>query len=139
MCINAERGSLGTDKSVPYGNRVDLSFVCLSFVRLSFVRLPFVCLLWRSIVGDGFIRPEVCTLVNSWRVTCINAERGSLGTDKSVPCKNRVDFVVCVFVVCAFVVRVVAVRAFVVAVNCRGRIYPSRGMHARQFGVGNVH
>ncbi|MCL2049109.1 MAG: hypothetical protein FWG87_10320 [Defluviitaleaceae bacterium] len=28
-----------------------------------------------------------------------------------------------------------AVRA-VVAANCRGRIYPSRGMHVRQFGVG---
>ncbi|MCL2049114.1 MAG: hypothetical protein FWG87_10345 [Defluviitaleaceae bacterium] len=37
------------------------------------------------IVGDGFIRPEVCTFVNSRRVTSINAERGSLGTDKSVP------------------------------------------------------
>ncbi|MCL2050042.1 MAG: hypothetical protein FWG87_15080, partial [Defluviitaleaceae bacterium] len=54
-------------------------------------------------VGDGFIRPEVCTLVNSGKVTSIkqavrcclsgflrqhrtptNAERGNLGTDKSV-------------------------------------------------------
>jgi len=111
----------------------------LSFVRLSFVCLSFVCLSWRLIVGDGFIRPEICTFVNSGRVTCINAERGNLGTDKSVPYKNRVDFVVCVFVVRVFVVCAFIVRAFAVAVNCRGRIYPSRGMHARQFGAGNVH
>ncbi|MCL2048057.1 MAG: hypothetical protein FWG87_04950 [Defluviitaleaceae bacterium] len=37
------------------------------------------------LVGDGFIRPEVRTFVNSGRVTSINAERGNLGTDKSVP------------------------------------------------------
>ncbi|MCL2048409.1 MAG: hypothetical protein FWG87_06745 [Defluviitaleaceae bacterium] len=41
------------------------------------------------IVGDGFIRPEVRTFVNSGQVTSINAERGNLGTDKSVPYKNR--------------------------------------------------
>ncbi|MCL2047337.1 MAG: hypothetical protein FWG87_01300 [Defluviitaleaceae bacterium] len=40
------------------------------------------------IVGDGFIRPEVCTFINSGRVTSINAERGNLGTDKSVPYKK---------------------------------------------------
>jgi len=40
------------------------------------------------IVGDGFIRPEVCTFVNSGRITCINAGRGNLGTDKSVPYEN---------------------------------------------------
>ena len=40
-------------------------------------------------VGDGFIRPEVRTFVNSGQVTSINAERGNLGTDKSVPYKNR--------------------------------------------------
>ncbi|MCL2047850.1 MAG: hypothetical protein FWG87_03890 [Defluviitaleaceae bacterium] len=58
------------------------------------------------IVGDGFIRPEVRTFVNSGWVPSIkqavrcclsdflrqhrtptNAERGSLGTDKSVPYK----------------------------------------------------
>ena len=39
----------------------------------------------RFFVGDGFIRPEVRTFVNLGRVTCINAERGNLGTDKSVP------------------------------------------------------
>ena len=103
--------------------------VILSFIRLSFIRLS--C---RSVVGDGFIRPEVCTLVNSGWVTSINAERGNLGTDKSVPYRNRVDFVVC-----AVVVRVFVVRVFVVAVDCRGRIYPSRDMHVRQFGTGNVH
>ncbi|MCL2048592.1 MAG: hypothetical protein FWG87_07670 [Defluviitaleaceae bacterium] len=62
----------------------------------------------QGFVGDGFIRPEVCTFVNSGRVTSIkqavrcclsgflrqhrtptNAERGNLGTDKSVPYKNR--------------------------------------------------
>ncbi|MCL2049740.1 MAG: hypothetical protein FWG87_13555 [Defluviitaleaceae bacterium] len=36
----------------------------------------------------GSCRGEVCTLVNSGRVTSINAERGSLGTDKSVPYKK---------------------------------------------------
>ncbi|MCL2047362.1 MAG: hypothetical protein FWG87_01430 [Defluviitaleaceae bacterium] len=41
----------------------------------------------RFFVGDGFIRPELRTFVNSGRVTSINAERGSLGTDKSVPYK----------------------------------------------------
>ncbi|MCL2049086.1 MAG: hypothetical protein FWG87_10200 [Defluviitaleaceae bacterium] len=41
-------------------------------------------------VGDGFIRPEVCTFVNLGRVTSINAERGSLGTDKSVPYKKAI-------------------------------------------------
>ncbi|MCL2048124.1 MAG: hypothetical protein FWG87_05295 [Defluviitaleaceae bacterium] len=40
------------------------------------------------IVGGGFIRPEVCTLVNLGRITSINAERGNLGTDKSVPYKK---------------------------------------------------
>ncbi|MCL2048765.1 MAG: hypothetical protein FWG87_08560 [Defluviitaleaceae bacterium] len=48
-------------------------------------------LLWgscRFFVGDGFIRPEVCTLVNSGQATSINAERGNLGTDKSVPYKS---------------------------------------------------
>ncbi|MCL2047792.1 MAG: hypothetical protein FWG87_03600 [Defluviitaleaceae bacterium] len=38
-------------------------------------------------VGDGFIRPEVRTFVNSGRATSIKAERGNLGTDKSVPYK----------------------------------------------------
>ncbi|MCL2049545.1 MAG: hypothetical protein FWG87_12570 [Defluviitaleaceae bacterium] len=46
-----------------------------------------VCKICRGFVGDGFIRPEVRTLVNSGRVTSINAERGNLGTDKSVPYK----------------------------------------------------
>ena len=42
----------------------------------------------QGFVGDGFIRLEVRTLVNSSRVTTsINAERGNLGTDKSVPYK----------------------------------------------------
>ncbi|MCL2047216.1 MAG: hypothetical protein FWG87_00675 [Defluviitaleaceae bacterium] len=41
----------------------------------------------QGFVGDGFIRPEVCTLVNSGRVTSIKIERGNLGTDKSVPYK----------------------------------------------------
>ncbi|MCL2047217.1 MAG: hypothetical protein FWG87_00680 [Defluviitaleaceae bacterium] len=36
-------------------------------------------------VGDGFIRPEVCTLYNSGQVTSIKVKRGNLGTDKSVP------------------------------------------------------
>ncbi|MCL2049153.1 MAG: hypothetical protein FWG87_10555 [Defluviitaleaceae bacterium] len=36
-------------------------------------------------VGDGFIRPEVRTFVNSGQVTSINAERGNLGADKSAP------------------------------------------------------
>ncbi|MCL2048008.1 MAG: hypothetical protein FWG87_04705 [Defluviitaleaceae bacterium] len=40
------------------------------------------------LVGDGFIRPEVCTFVNSGRIPSINAERGNLGTDKSVPYKE---------------------------------------------------
>ncbi|MCL2049673.1 MAG: hypothetical protein FWG87_13220 [Defluviitaleaceae bacterium] len=39
-------------------------------------------------VGDGFIRPEVRTFVNSGRATSINAQRGNLGTDKSVPYEN---------------------------------------------------
>ncbi|MCL2048383.1 MAG: hypothetical protein FWG87_06615 [Defluviitaleaceae bacterium] len=39
----------------------------------------------RFFVGDGFIRPEVHTFVNSRRATSIKAERGNLGTDKSVP------------------------------------------------------
>ncbi|MCL2048480.1 MAG: hypothetical protein FWG87_07105 [Defluviitaleaceae bacterium] len=34
------------------------------------------------------IRPEVRTFYNSERVTSINAKRGNLGTDKSVPYKN---------------------------------------------------
>jgi len=45
-------------------------------------------------VGDGFIRPEVCTFVISARATSINAERGNLGTDKSVPYIKRADFAV---------------------------------------------
>ncbi|MCL2049110.1 MAG: hypothetical protein FWG87_10325 [Defluviitaleaceae bacterium] len=53
--------------------------------------MPFVRLLWR-IVGDGFIRPEVCTFVNSGRVTSTNAERGNLGTDKSVPYEETTLF-----------------------------------------------
>ncbi|MCL2049208.1 MAG: hypothetical protein FWG87_10840 [Defluviitaleaceae bacterium] len=61
-CINAELGNLGTDKSVPYESVRILPFVCLPFVRLS----------WRLIVGDGFIRPEVGTFVNSGWVACIN-------------------------------------------------------------------
>ncbi|MCL2049569.1 MAG: hypothetical protein FWG87_12690 [Defluviitaleaceae bacterium] len=40
-------------------------------------------------VGARFISPEACTLVNSGRTTSINAQRGNLGTDKSVPYKNR--------------------------------------------------
>jgi len=40
------------------------------------------------IVGDGFIRPEIRTFVNSGRITSINAEQGNLGTDKSVPYEN---------------------------------------------------
>ncbi|MCL2048072.1 MAG: hypothetical protein FWG87_05025 [Defluviitaleaceae bacterium] len=39
----------------------------------------------RVFVGDGFIRPEVCTFVNLGWATSINAQRGNLGTDKSVP------------------------------------------------------
>ncbi|MCL2049927.1 MAG: hypothetical protein FWG87_14490 [Defluviitaleaceae bacterium] len=37
--------------------------------------------IWQFLVGDGFIRPEVCTFVNSGRITSINAELGNLGTD----------------------------------------------------------
>jgi len=36
-------------------------------------------------VGDGFIRPEVCTFVSLRSVTCSSVERGKVGTDKSVP------------------------------------------------------
>ncbi|MCL2048862.1 MAG: hypothetical protein FWG87_09055 [Defluviitaleaceae bacterium] len=39
------------------------------------------------LVGDGFIRPEICTFVNSGGATSINSQRGNLGTDKSVPYK----------------------------------------------------
>ncbi|MCL2047125.1 MAG: hypothetical protein FWG87_00215 [Defluviitaleaceae bacterium] len=39
-------------------------------------------------VGDGFIRPEVRTFVNSGQATSINEKRSSLGTDKSVPYKD---------------------------------------------------
>ncbi|MCL2047783.1 MAG: hypothetical protein FWG87_03545 [Defluviitaleaceae bacterium] len=39
------------------------------------------------VVGGGLARPEVRTFVNSGWVTSINAERGNLGTDKSVPYK----------------------------------------------------
>ncbi|MCL2049651.1 MAG: hypothetical protein FWG87_13110 [Defluviitaleaceae bacterium] len=53
------------------------------------------------IVGGGFIRPEVCTFVNLGRATSINAERGNLGTDKSVPYKRYVGFVVRAAVVAA--------------------------------------
>ncbi|MCL2049579.1 MAG: hypothetical protein FWG87_12740 [Defluviitaleaceae bacterium] len=42
----------------------------------------------RFFVGDELARPEVCTFVNSGRITSINAERGNLGTDKSVPYKK---------------------------------------------------
>ncbi|MCL2047714.1 MAG: hypothetical protein FWG87_03200 [Defluviitaleaceae bacterium] len=50
-------------------------------------------------VGDEFTRPEVCTFVNSGRVPSINAERGNLGTDKSVPYKDPANFAICAFVV----------------------------------------
>ncbi|MCL2048952.1 MAG: hypothetical protein FWG87_09510 [Defluviitaleaceae bacterium] len=39
----------------------------------------------QALVGGGLVRPEVCTFVNSGRITSINAERGNLGTNKSVP------------------------------------------------------
>ncbi|MCL2048234.1 MAG: hypothetical protein FWG87_05855 [Defluviitaleaceae bacterium] len=71
----------------------------LAFIKNS--RIEGIC---RFFVGDGFIRPEVRTFVNSGWVTSIkqavrcclsgflrqhrtptNAERGNLGTDKSVP------------------------------------------------------
>ncbi|MCL2049793.1 MAG: hypothetical protein FWG87_13820 [Defluviitaleaceae bacterium] len=50
--INAERGNLGTDKSVPYESVrifsfVRLTFVILPFVRLPLVILPFVHLAWQ--------------------------------------------------------------------------------------------
>ncbi|MCL2048189.1 MAG: hypothetical protein FWG87_05630 [Defluviitaleaceae bacterium] len=69
------------------------------------LQLPKICRGFVGFfVGDGFIRPEVCTFYNSGRITSIkqavrcclsgflrqhrtptNAERGNLGTDKSVP------------------------------------------------------
>ncbi|MCL2047603.1 MAG: hypothetical protein FWG87_02640 [Defluviitaleaceae bacterium] len=39
------------------------------------------------IVGEGFIPPEVCTQPNDEQRP-ISAERGNLGTDKSVPYKS---------------------------------------------------
>ena len=62
--INAERGNLGTDKSVPYESVRIFSFVRLVWrfdVRDFAIRALGVA----GIVGDGFIRPEICTLVNS--------------------------------------------------------------------------
>jgi len=105
--------------------------VILSFIRLSFIRLS--C---RSVVGDGFIRPEVCTLVNSGQATSINAERSNLGTDKSVPYESVriLAFVILPFMRLSFI-RLSFIRlAFVILTfmrlswgTCRGRIYPSRG------------
>ncbi|MCL2047895.1 MAG: hypothetical protein FWG87_04115 [Defluviitaleaceae bacterium] len=63
-------------------------------------------------VGGGFIRPEVRTFVNLGKVTSINAERGNLGTDKSVPYIKRGCFVVRGFAVAncvGFIVRAFAV------------------------------
>ncbi|MCL2048773.1 MAG: hypothetical protein FWG87_08605 [Defluviitaleaceae bacterium] len=54
--------------------------------------LPLVYSPLGLVVGDGFIRPEVCTFINSGRVTSINAQRGNLGTDKSVPYKKPCRF-----------------------------------------------
>ncbi|MCL2047928.1 MAG: hypothetical protein FWG87_04290 [Defluviitaleaceae bacterium] len=45
----------------------------------------------RFFVGDGFIRPEICTFVNLGRLPSINAKRGNLGTDKSVPYKRQLN------------------------------------------------
>jgi len=53
------------------------------------LNIAFVVGICRFFVGDGFIRPEIRTFYNSGQVTSINAERDNLGTDKSVPYKNR--------------------------------------------------
>jgi len=64
-------------------------------------------------VGDGFIRPEVCTLVNSGWVTSIHAGLGNLGTDKSVPYENLQILPFVCFAVCAFVVTVTVGDGFI--------------------------
>jgi len=51
----------------------------------------------REGVGDGFIRPEITSLCFNGRYLPRIDERAYLGTDKSVPYKNRAGFAVRAF------------------------------------------